>query len=485
MKDKSCLSLASFALAFLLSGCSSASYISIRNGSTDVQTRNFSGPMPEFYSFLTQPPLCVEGATAAWKIQPDVVGNQRGGFDLYAHAPFDVWITYFNMHDEDIQAGTWDSPSILPLPIRDVVVLPFPPADASTPSPESTSALHDAMFDEATQPPSTLSCQRVDSAGQRQVSDDVIAALAYVSGQCSSHVVYQTDDPSNPGVLQQIAAGLWDQFDASGDISNKKQKYTKAIGVIAQDLSNPVQRQFTNLPVDYVGAFLLAFNYSADIIGTTHHITGEYQYQFALQDGFLALIPLKIRLDSDWYDLCPFCLSESVESGLKKDIPTQFLQLAETQQSFPTGISCTKVTDCGPAGKLVASQISASILSANGYPSAASSVNTLKCTAGDLDACQANGFRSDPGVLADNWTCQIPPKSKEGQCALQLRAKRLIPHEDEVELVWFDGPEWFNAAFALAIASGGPANTPKLCQAAPVAVSGTLPHRKTVFISSP
>jgi hypothetical protein len=453
------------------------------NGSTEVARRNYVVPDAEYYSFELQPKhFCLNGAAAEWKIEPDVIGNQRGGYDLYAHNPFVAWDAFFNMRDEDIRSGRWDAHNDFTYPLRDVAVLGFPlTADSSSPAQTATAPLGDWLVDMSPQQPITESCQSVQSEAQ-PTTDPLIGIVAYRSGLCSKRVPYRTGDPSAPGLLEQVATGFWTQFETSDSISDVSQQYTKIVSAVTQPLPN-IQWQHTDAAVDVIGAFILAFHYSASIIGVNRDIWGSYEYEFTLDDGALALVPIEDRLDSDWQDICPLCLYDGVQDGLQNKIPNQFHVSALASQSFPfPGSTCNAASDCDGPARFVAANLTSQALSSAGFESSDSQVNAAKCSLGDNAACDAIGR---PRSLEYAWQCMsIPSQGPQNTCSLRLRASRLIPHEDEIELVWFDKPDWYSAAFALSVAAG-PERRGDLCDPAIPTFPTSLGRRRTAFISLP
>lgn len=483
----------------ILSACSTTGYISIRDPSSEVARRNYAGPGARYYSFLTQPPFCIEGARSGWQLSENLPRQrQRGGFDLYAHNPFSVWIEFFNMSDTDVRSGRWDRHDDFTSPVRDVAVLTFPQPGQTDPNAEDTALLGGSLVDLPVQQPMPPipACKRLDQSEEGGSTSQIIGAMGYNSGLCSARVAFQTGNPDAPGMLEDIVARFWQEFSTHAHFDNPIQKFTKAVGVLVQPLET-VQWQIDETGVEPFAAFILTFHYSVDVLSVGRDVWGSYQYTFKLDpEGVLTLEPLEIRLASSWQDpdSGPLSVISGVRDGLTNTLPQKFREAALSRQAFfpvPT-IPCSGVSDCqafvGPVSALITPEAAMKTWSINVPPSA---LNTLKCAVGDDAACDANGLVRR---FSQVWACIPPPSTAtnatpESSCALQLRAFRLVPHQDEVELAWFNDyvyADWFNSAFALSIAANDSQRT-QLCNAPPMSPPGTnFPPRRTIpFVSQP
>lgn len=478
----------------VLAACSTPGYISIRGPSSEVARRNYPGPGATYYSFLTQPPICIEGARSGWQLSKNHA-EQRGGFDLYAHNPFAVWNEFFNMSDADVFSGRWDRHDDFSSPIRDVAVLTFPQPGQTDPNAEASVLLGGSLVDLPVQQPmpANPACKRLDRSEGGGSTSQIIGAMGYHSGLCSARAAFQTGNPNAPGILEDIVARFWQEFSTHPHFDNPVQKFTKAVGVLVQPLET-VQWQIDETGVEPFAAFILTFHYSVDVLSVGRDVWGSYQYTFKLDpEGVLTVEPLEIRLASSWQDPDSGGLSviSGVRDGLKNTLPQKFREAALSRQAFfpAQAIPCGGVSDCqsfvGPVSALVTPEAAMKTWGINVTPSA---LNTLKCAVGDDTACDANGLVRR---FSQVWACIPPPSTAtntapESSCALQLRANRLVPHQDEIELAWFDDADWFNSAFALSIAANDSQRS-QLCNAPPISPQGTgfTPRRTIPFVSQP
>jgi hypothetical protein len=166
----------------VLAACSTPGYISIRGPSSEVARRNYPGPGATYYSFLTQPPICIEGARSGWQLSKNHA-EQRGGFDLYAHNPFAVWNEFFNMSDADVFSGRWDRHDDFSSPIRDVAVLTFPQPGQTDPNAEASVLLGGSLVDLPVQQPmpANPACKRLDRSEGGGSTSQIIGAMGYHS----------------------------------------------------------------------------------------------------------------------------------------------------------------------------------------------------------------------------------------------------------------------------------------------------------------
>ena len=518
-------------LGALVASCAPCSYIAVRDpNSLDAARRNYCvGAQTRYYPLLMQPPLCIEGAHAGWKITK-YRAEQRGGYDLYAHNPFSTWNQFFNMSDSEINSGRWDRHNDFASPIRDVAVLSFPKQGQTDLNKEVMTPLGDLLVDLPTQQPMPTTCRRLDEPESRPNSfsaspeakgcgpcingvqtccfgdlncetrkcrpppppppSQIVGAVGFHSGLCSARLPFRTGNPDARGLLENIVAKFWQGFSTADHIDNPVQKYTKAVGVLLQPLDN-VQWQIDETGVEPFGGFILTFHYSADVLSVGRDVWGSYQYTFALDGGLLTIVPLEIRLQSSWWDpdTGPLSVISGVRNGLQKTLPEEFRKAALASQAFYpwATLPCGQVSDCRDFVRVLSPLITASAVNAAGFNSTNDNINTLRCSVGDDAACDANGLQHR---FDEVWACRPPSATSanpdpESSCALQLRATRLVPHQDEVELVWFDDAEWFSTVFALSIAANREQRAQLCSPPLQISTDGIVPRRTLATVSQP
>jgi hypothetical protein len=102
----------------------------------------------------------------------------------------------------------------------------------------------------------------------------------------------------------------------------------------------------------------------------------------------------------------------------------------------------------------------------------------MKCAIGSPAACAQLGINPIP-ILNDHWFCAPPPggAASGAFCHFLIPVKRLNPMPDKMGLVFFDGDEVDNAAYAVAsmIQSVQPG---ALCDSA-ASQSGNMPFTRS------
>jgi hypothetical protein len=206
-----------------------------------------------------------------------------------------------------------------------------------------------------------------------------------------------------------------------------------------------------NAPKDARGGFLMAFSYTLDLHDPAPMLDFCYSqhWQFGLTDGILSLssgIP--------WFSLhgpgeAIDKIDPEVQNALVNMVPEQFLAQALDQQSRDVtgGIPCVigQADNCAIAADVLNTAIEKG--GAN-LGLSDDDVAMLQTVAGE--PAQGGGGPTFTG--RHNWMC-IPQDPDRGVCEYVLRAKRLTVTPNTVNLVWFDGVEPKNSAYALYVAA--------------------------------
>jgi hypothetical protein len=287
------------------------------------------------------------------------------------------------------------------------------------------------------------------------------AVRVYNHGACSKEVLTTGPD----GLLDKVGESLWRKFAEQSLLDDDKEcrTWVHPYRVFSSSMNYLDHR--AGEQTDLRGGFFLHFQYGAVIdVFFADNLTFNYttRYEYTLSQGILALGSYHYDGFASGFDAEEYAddLAGAFGDCTKTnctDIPKGFYQAAKEEQTRyilgQTALSLCAPDVYDPCGDVV----SYALL---GVDSGASTLETLGMeffSDDDRDAMKAAMARhisDDPSLPLKDWTC-IPtePNGDLGHCAFTLPAKRLNVYPDSVELVWFDGKEVNNPAYALYVAA--------------------------------
>ncbi|MEJ7731094.1 MAG: hypothetical protein WKG00_18000 [Polyangiaceae bacterium] len=223
-------------------------------------------------------------------------------------------------------------------------------------------------------------------------------------------------------------------------------------------------------PVSARGGFMLDFHYYID----THNIfaanidiwfNSDFRFQLtgpgaALQDGtpvgagVLDVAPRINYFHVDGYGAQG--IADRLQTGLAETLPDTLRAVSLDEQSrnpFEGSSSCDPADDtpCVGAAGILGVGVAAGATALGLLPDESVALQLL--VANDGGNAHWRCVRTTPGADA----CDSNPPPAEHECRFVTRAKRLNVYPDAVELVWFDGKELDNPAYALWVAAHNPA----------------------------
>jgi hypothetical protein len=243
----------------------------------------------------------------------------------------------------------------------------------------------------------------------------------YRVGECSTEQAFTTTD--NKGLFDLLSDKLYDQFSHSNRIDggSAQRGYSRVTTLLDDGLTIFGPK----------GGFFLYFWFTATAGGGFQDINfaGDYEYEFTLQDGRLA-----IEATRDDLLVEPQGSFRDFADVLQNQVPQAFNAQAAALQAQAFG-KCDNSSDPTQGARAIFGA------------AAAAGAAKLNLTAGDqgrvLKAAQQPG----------NWTCR-----SDGAALFIVRAKRINVYPDAVELVWFDEEnpdDPMFAAYAALTAEGG------------------------------
>jgi hypothetical protein len=354
---------------------------------------------------------------------------------LFARDPDALAGVLAGMGDGDIRNGRWTENVSAPQGTPRAIDLPYP-AHADTPWSPTTQALSTAQFWGSSSLPANNDSMCVHPWSPRQWSylGAVKAAATVQHGACASGL--ELDESVLAPVAQQVFDGL-----AQGTGTyNVRTIYSHLASIFRRDPAGSA----AVLP-----GFLMAFHYSFDLAGVGNEIWATWEFLFGLADGELTVSAHEHH--QDYSGVWGPVASGKMRNGLNA-LPERLRASSRDRQEILdphwSFLQCQVATDCEGAADLVAAGIATSTnLARLGLPNpSADDLNHLKCAVGSPSACAALGRAPD---LAAHWSCR-----EDEKCRFRLPIKRLNPGPEHLELVWFDGVELDNPAFAFAAAGG-------------------------------
>jgi hypothetical protein len=193
----------------------------------------------------------------------------------------------------------------------------------------------------------------------------------------------------------------------------------------------------------------MAFHYSFDLAGVGNEIWATWEFLFGLADGELTVTAHEDHQDYSgvWGPIASGKLRDGL-NGLPERLRASSRDRQEILDPHWGFVECGVPDDCALAAELVATGIATSTNLAHlGLASPnATDLAHMQCAVGQASACATLGRAPD---LAAHWSCRDDHK-----CRFRLPIKRLNPGPEQLELVWFDGVELDNPAFAFAAAGG-------------------------------
>jgi len=286
------------------------------------------------------------------------------------------------------------------------------------------------------------------------------AVRVHDHGACSVELPFVVGDDDGGGIFEMVNQKVWDGFveaiDAKDEPDGAIRHWSHAITYL-----DHTQGDVT----DVRGGFFLDFYYEAIVnepFVDAPEFWFDYNYRFKLstEAGFEGILGLVSNYNAGYvegYDAQS--AYDDMTKALGLTLPADFRasSLEQQTQLLSSAFVCSPESkdECGFAASILGDSIEAG-------------VDALGLSPAEENALQlsANGtFDNRP-----NWRCvPVDPNDAEGQhqCGYVLRAKRLNVHADALELVWFDGKEVDNSAYAFWVALNDPflgsANISKMC----------------------
>jgi hypothetical protein len=255
----------------------------------------------------------------------------------------------------------------------------------------------------------------------------VKSARIYKPGLCSVEVPFFSTScgskPSPCGLFDQVSDTFYSTFASSGSIDkgSANRGYSRVTTLLDQG---------ANATAGPYGGFYLYFWFTAtggdgyqDI-----NFAANYEYDFTLDDGRIAVLPVKHDLLVE-----PQSAYSSFKDALENQLPQGLRSAIVTQQEVQLGA-------CNSDGTTTTAQ---NVL---GLGAAVGGAKLGFTSTADQNSLQA------AAKAPDNWTCI------NGNAFFILRAKRINVYPDAIELVWFDGAnpsDPMYALYAAAVAKGG------------------------------
>ena len=497
-------------LGVILAGCVSTNMLRFLEPDSSVLKSTFLSPSQPTYA-ITRTTLkpasdqCLSDVTTSFQLDPVRPNGARAEAHIYSRDPNEVHDTFASMTDDQIRAGRWNreatSPSVLPM----VAALPYPSAlqpDLTQPLLTNLGTLAiwgsgpDIKYLNSAHS-SEFFCHRFKSAADAvEIGPSVQAAVVYRRSLCSQYLTYARtaaigSAPLND-VLEGVTQNVWQNFKSgakSAATVSQTLGYSKAISYVHLNATDPR---------DVTGGFIYSFHFGAN----DSDFWGTFRYEFGLDyAGVLMVTPTQIA----WHDtgsLAPELGEGTVSPGLKaalgdahgtlantikgralaaqtipnpssNQLPGSNLQLEDFFQKYACEPSKpdTVPAACADAASFLAELVRLKLVN-SGTQLTDVQLNTLRCSFGDRKSCSA--VQTDPTpILNARWRCapaiaaNTPP-----YCHFVVPFKRLNAMPDQVELVFFDGPEYANAAYGLSLLA------PSMCQQpeSPASSSQWIPH---------
>jgi hypothetical protein len=285
------------------------------------------------------------------------------------------------------------------------------------------------------------------------------AVRVYNHGACSTEVLTTGQD----GLLDKVGESLWRKFAEQSLLDGDEECRTWVHPYRLFSSSMNYLDHRAGEQTDLRGGFFLHFQYGAVIdVFFADNLKFNYtaRYEYTLSRGILALGSYHFDGFASGFDVEEYADDLAGAFGdCKKanctDIPKGFYQAAkEGQTQYILGQ--TALSQCAPDNYDPCENITGYV--DFGIESGANTLEALGVESfsdDDRDALKAAMARRDKaGLPLKDWTC-IPtePNGDLGYCAFTIPAKRLNVYPDSVELVWFDGKEVDNPAYALYVAA--------------------------------
>ena len=201
------------------------------------------------------------------------------------------------------------------------------------------------------------SCQ-VAGSGTWSNTSRVEAAAVYHHGACST-----TQDLGS--LLQQVSDGVWNNFHASGSMSNTFPFYRFATAILEEGSFTDGKNGDEAPNVNMRGGFLFSFYFRGDILSSNNEVWGTYQYLFSLRDGFLWITDDDVtEIHHDSKGPWGWLVEGKMQSAMKNDVPVAITStaLGRQQVTLPAPATCNVLAECEVASIFLASQITAQSL---------------------------------------------------------------------------------------------------------------------------
>jgi hypothetical protein len=278
------------------------------------------------------------------------------------------------------------------------------------------------------------------------------AVRVYNHGACSAETL--TAPGGMVGLLDRVSESVWKGF---------------VEGVIVEDGECKEARKpfrFSSSAVNYLdhtpretrdlrGGFFLHFDYYADLplspVVPDIYTTVTARYEYTLVDGILGLRDTRVFQ----YTTGPSWANPGAKmlDSLTETAPAKFAELARAEQTTKI-IKDEKfawATACDPTGSYQCE--GAASIAGSAVKKGAETLQKLGeesfSTQDQNKLSDAMMRRVNEDAPLTDWVC-VPDNSENGgHCEFTVPAKRLNVYPDAVELVWFDGKEVKNPAYAL------------------------------------
>jgi hypothetical protein len=399
--------------------------------------------------------------------------------------PNEVYETLNQLTDDRIRScirtdltkncGIWDRETRVPEDLPFVAAIPFP----STPSSDLQAPVKSylgllAMWGGAgpdlrylEQAHEGFFCHRFGLAADTVVPGATVrGAIVYQLGECSRVI------PLAP-ILQQVTSDVWFGFEdnaiKAGAIT-RSLTYSKSVAFVHHTVGNDS---------DVSGGFFYAFHFGAN----DSDLWGTYRYRFALdQSGVVGVEPEEVAFHATGSlgpELGPGIGIPGLQPRLAKkdgDLATRFRAMALSLQTIPNPSMGAALANIISSNECASDDPSALAESCAGAADALGAVVVSGVGNSWTDDDKAHGMCSfgasgcrrlgiDPNpILARRWRCVADAGDPQRPyCHFIVPVKRLNPMSDQLETVFYDGPEVDNPAFWLGqYAKGQPGNA--LCE---------------------
>lgn len=381
---------------------------------------------------------------------------------LFARDPNTAADQLAALSDADIKSGAWTAQASAPAGTPRVIDLPYPAHGPTSTAPTIQTLSTPLFWGSSTLPPSSSSvCVRPPAPQTTQHLGAIRAAATVRRGACSTPIDLEDE------ILQKVAQQTYNQLNSASGTSNTLTIYSHLAAILRRDAADP-----TTL----LGGFAFAFHYSFDFAGVGNEVWGTWEFLLGLNARGELTATRKTQHRMGNSGVWGWIAEDKMETGLyniHQNVEAEARARQEIADSHYSFITCSQDVDCGLAGDLVASAITAPALASVGLANATNDdVLHARCAVGHASACTAIGAPVD---VAARWRC-----GADNQCRFRLPAKRLNPGPDVFEMVWFDGPERDNPAFAFAAAGGAS----QMCTAPPVVLVPPAQHYTRFFVRS-